>query len=237
MALFGEKYGDTVRVVEIGGPWSLELCAGTHVTRSSEIGLINLVGESSVGSTNRRIESLVGIEAFRDLATERAIVSQLTGTLKTPREHLPERIAELMANLKAAERKIAQYEAGQLAQRVPALVATAHPVGAVTVVAENVGEVATGDDLRSLVTSVRERLGSAASVVALAADVAGKPAVIVATNDASRSAGVKAGAMAKLAAGVLGGGGGGKDDLAQGGGADVAAIPAALDAIVASLGA
>ncbi|HQE47599.1 MAG TPA: alanine--tRNA ligase, partial [Rhodoglobus sp.] len=185
MALFGEKYGDTVRVVEIGGPWSLELCAGTHVTRSSEIGLINLVGESSVGSTNRRIESLVGIEAFRDLATERAIVSQLTGTLKTPREHLPERIAELMANLKAAERKIAQYEAGQLAQRVPALVATAHPVGAVTVVAENVGEVATGDDLRSLVTSVRERLGSAASVVALAADVAGKPAVIVATNDAS----------------------------------------------------
>ena len=237
MALFGEKYGDTVRVVEIGGPWSLELCAGTHVTRSSEIGLINLVGESSVGSTNRRIESLVGIEAFRDLATERAIVSQLTGTLKTPREHLPERIAELMANLKAAERKIAQYEAGQLAQRVPALVATAHPVGAVTVVAENVGEVATGDDLRSLVTSVRERLGSAASVVALAADVAGKPAVIVATNDASRSAGVKAGALAKLAAGVLGGGGGGKDDLAQGGGADVAAIPAALDAIVASLGA
>jgi len=236
MALFGEKYGDTVRVVEIGGPWSLELCAGTHVTRSSEIGLINLVGESSVGSTNRRIESLVGIEAFRDLATERAIVSQLTGTLKTPREHLPERIAELMANLKAAERKIAQYEAGQLAQRVPALVATAHPVGAVTVVAENVGQVATGDDLRSLVTSVRERLGSAASVVALAADVAGKPAVIVATNDASRSAGVKAGALAKLAAGVLGGGGGGKDDLAQGGGADVAAIPAALDAIVASLG-
>ncbi|HOW01454.1 MAG TPA: alanine--tRNA ligase, partial [Rhodoglobus sp.] len=220
MALFGEKYGDTVRVVEIGGPWSLELCAGTHVTRSSEIGLINLVGESSVGSTNRRIESLVGIEAFRDLATERAIVSQLTGTLKTPREHLPERIAELMANLKAAERKIAQYEAGQLAQRVPALVATAHPVGAVTVVAENVGQVATGDDLRSLVTSVRERLGSAASVVALAADVAGKPAVIVATNDASRSAGVKAGALAKLAAGVLGGGGGGKDDLAQGGGAD-----------------
>ncbi len=235
MALFGEKYGDTVRVVEIGGPWSLELCAGTHVTRSSEIGLINLVGESSVGSTNRRIESLVGIEAFRDLATERAIVSQLTGTLKTPREQLPERIAELMANLKAAERKIAQYEAGQLAQRVPALVATAHPVGAVTVVAENVGEVATGDDLRSLVTSVRERLGSAASVVALAADVAGKPAVIVATNDASRSAGVKAGALARLAAGVLGGGGGGKDDLAQGGGADVAAIPAALDAIVASL--
>ena len=236
MALFGEKYGDTVRVVQIGGPWSLELCAGTHVTRSSEIGLINLVGESSVGSANRRIESLVGIEAFRDLAAERAIVSELTSSLKTPREQLPERIAELMASLKAAERKIAQYEAGQLAQRVPALVANARSLGGAIVVAEHIGSVGSADDLRSLVTSVRERLGSAATVVALAADVAGKPAVIVATNDASRSAGVKAGALAKLAAQILGGGGGGKDDLAQGGGSDLAAMPAALDAIVAAIG-
>ncbi len=236
MALFGEKYGDTVRVVEIGGPWSLELCAGTHVGRSSEIGLINLIGESSVGSTNRRVESLVGIEAFRDLAAERAIVSQLTASLKTPREQLPERIADLVASLKAAERTIAQYEAGQLAQRVPALVANARALGALTVVAEHVGAVGSSDDLRALVTAVRERLGSGASVVALAADVAGKPAVIVATNDASRAAGLRAGALAKTAAGILGGGGGGKDDLAQGGGSDLAAIPAALDAIVAALG-
>jgi alanyl-tRNA synthetase len=224
-----------VRVVEIGGPWSLELCAGTHVARSAEIGLINLVSESSVGSTNRRIESLVGIEAFRDLATERAIVSQLTSSLKTPREQLPERIAELMASLKAAERKIAQYESSALAQRVPALVANARTVGAATVVAENVGSVGSADDLRALVTAVRERLGTAGSVVALAADVAGKPAVIVATNEASRAGGAKAGALAKTAAGILGGGGGGKDDIAQGGGTDVAAIGAALDAIVAAL--
>ncbi len=237
MALFGEKYGDTVRVVEIGGPWSLELCAGTHVGRSAEIGLINLVGESSVGSTNRRIESLVGLDAFRDLATERTIVSQLTSTLKTPREQLPDRIAELMANLKAAERKIAQYEQGQLAQRVPAIVANATRVGATTLVAEHVGEVASSDDLRSLVTSVRERLGADASVVALAADVAGKPAVIIATNEASRAGGLKAGALAKAAATVLGGGGGGKDDIAQGGGADLSAIPSALDAVVRAVSA
>ncbi len=235
MALFGEKYGDTVRVVEIGGPWSLELCAGTHVGRSSEIGLINVIGESSVGSTNRRIESLVGIEAFRDLATERAIISHLTSTLKTPREQLPDRIAEVMASLKAAERKIAQFESGLLAQRVPAIVANARSIGSVTAVTEHVGSVGTSDDLRSLVTSVRERLGSDAAVVALAADVDGKPAVIVATNDAARAAGVKAGALAKIAAGVLGGGGGGKDDIAQGGGSDVAAIPAALDAIAAAI--
>ncbi len=237
MALFGEKYGDTVRVVEIGGPWSLELCAGTHVGRSSEIGLINVIGESSVGSTNRRIESLVGIEAFRDLATERAIVSHLTSTLKTPREQLPDRIAELMASLKAAERKIAQFESGQLAQRVPAIVATARSIGSVIAVTEHVGSVGSSDDLRSLVTAVRDRLGSEASVVALAADVDGKPAVIVATNDAARAAGMKAGALAKIAAGVLGGGGGGKDDIAQGGGSDIAAIPAALAAIAAAIAA
>ena len=235
MALFGEKYGDTVRVVEIGGPWSLELCAGTHVARSAEVGLINLVGESSIGSTARRIESLVGLDAFKDLATERAIVSQLTSSLKTPREQLPARVADLMTSLKAAEKRIAQYEAAELAARVPGLVASARQAGGVGSVIENVGAVKTSDELRSLATTVRERLGSAAAVVALAADVAGKPAVIIATNDAARTLGVRAGVLAKLAAGLLGGGGGGRDDLAQGGGSDHSAIPAALDAIRANL--
>lgn len=235
MALFSEKYGDTVRVVEIGGPWSLELCAGTHVARSSEVGLINLVGESSVGSSNRRIESLVGLEAFRDLAAERAIVSELTSSLKTPREQLPDRIASLVADLKAAEKRIAEFEAAQLSQRIPAIVANGRRIGAVTLVAEHVGVLGSADELRSLVTSVRGKLGSDPAVVALAADVGGKPAVIVATNDASRAAGLRAGALAKTAAGVLGGGGGGKDDLAQGGGADVAAIPAALEAITSAV--
>jgi alanyl-tRNA synthetase len=235
MALFGEKYGETVRVVQIGGPWSLELCAGTHVSRSSEIGLINLVSETSVGSANRRIESLVGYEAFRDLAAERAIVNELSSNLKTPRDQLGARVGDLLASLKAAEKRIAQFEAAALSERVPALVASGHTVGKVTLVAQNVGSVASSDELRSLVTSVRERLGNVASVVALAADVSGKPAVIVATNDAARSEGVKAGALAKLAAGVLGGGGGGKDDIAQGGGSDVSAIGAALDAISASV--
>ncbi len=235
MALFTEKYGDTVRVVEIGGPWSLELCAGTHVARSAEVGLINLIGESSVGSSNRRIESLVGLDAFRDLATERAIVSELTSTLKTPREQLPERISSLIAELKAAEKKIAEFEAGLLSQRIPAIVANARQLGGVALITENVGTIASSDDLRSLVIGVRERLGSTASVVALAADVAGKPAVIVATSEAARALELKADAMAKLAAGVLGGGGGGKGDLAQGGGSDVTAIGAALDAISAAV--
>ncbi len=235
MALFGEKYGESVRVVDIGGPWSRELCAGTHVTRSAEVGLINLVSESSIGSTARRIESLVGLEAFKDLATERAIVAQLSSSLKTPREQLPERIADLMGSLRAAEKRIAQYEAVELAGRVPALVASAGRVGAVRLVSEDVGTVGGADDLRSLATAVRERLGSEAAVIALAADVLGKPAVIIAANEAARAAGVRAGALAKLAAGILGGGGGGKDDLAQGGGSDLSAIPTALSAISSSI--
>lgn len=236
MALFGEKYGDVVRVVDIGGPWSRELCAGTHVATSAEIGIINLVSESSVGSTNRRVESLVGLEAFRDLAVERTIVSQLSGSLKTPREQLPEKIADLLANLKAAEKRIQAFEARAVLDKVPALIAAASRRGSVTVVAEDAGTLNSADDLRLLVTTVRERLGSDPAVVALAAQAGGKPVVIVATNQAARDAGANAGTLAKTAAGVLGGGGGGKADLAQGGGIDAAAIPAALSAVVSAIG-
>ncbi|TFC04325.1 alanine--tRNA ligase [Cryobacterium adonitolivorans] len=231
MALFGEKYGETVRVVDIGGPWSRELCAGTHVASSAEIGMINLVSEASVGSTNRRVESLVGLEAFRDLAAERAIVSQLTSNLKTPREQLPAKIMDLMQSLKAAEKKIASFEARALSDRVPALVAQAGRIGDLTVVAEDLGTLNSADDVRMLVTGTRERLGDDPAVVALAATVGDKPVVIVATNAAARDAGQKAGALAKQLAGILGGGGGGKDDLAQGGGTKVDLIPEALSTL------
>jgi alanyl-tRNA synthetase len=231
MALFGEKYGETVRVVDIGGPWSRELCAGTHVSSSAEIGLINLVSESSVGSTNRRVESLVGLEAFRDLAAERALVSQLSGSLKTPKEQLPDRIAELVANLKAAEKKIAAFEARGLSERLPALALTAHRVGPVSLVAEHLGELGSPNDVRTLVTQLREQLGASPAVVALGAVVGGKPAIVVATNQGARDAGLKAGVLVRVAAGVLGGNGGGKDDLAQGGGVDATALGDALAAI------
>jgi len=235
MALFGEKYGDRVRVVDIGGPWSRELCAGTHVSSSAEIGMINLTSEASVGSTNRRVEALVGLEAFRDLAAERALVSQLTANLKTPREQLPDRISELVQSLKAAEKKIAAFESRALSERIPALVAAQARAGSVTVVAQDLGVLNSADDVRMLVTGTRERLGVDPAVVALAAIVGDKPVVIVATNQGARDAGQKAGALAKQVAGILGGGGGGKDDLAQGGGTDVDAIPAALAAVIATV--
>lgn len=236
MALFGEKYGDVVRVVDIGGPWSRELCAGTHVRTSAEVGMINLIGESSVGATNRRVESLVGIEAFRQFAAERALVGELTSSLKTRPEQLVDRVGELVANLKAAEKKIQAYEAKALNERVPALAATAVRTGKVLLVAEHVGGLGSGDELRALALSVRTQLGDAASVVALTAEVGGKPLAIVATSPAARESGANAGALAKRMAGVLGGGGGGKPDLAQGGGTDVTAIPAALAAVRDELG-
>jgi len=235
MALFGEKYGDTVRVVDIGGPWSRELCAGTHVSRSSEIGLINLIGESSIGSSNRRVEALVGTTAFREFAAERALVSELTATLKTPKELLPQRIGELLEQLKSAERAMAKVASAALTERVPALVGQAKQVGKLNAVIANVGQLDSIDGIRQLVTDVRDRLGTAASVVVLGAVVDGKAAVVAATNDAARVADVKAGSLAKIAAGILGGGGGGRDDMAQGGGPSVDKIDAALSAIAKEL--
>ncbi|MBO3664268.1 alanine--tRNA ligase [Microbacterium stercoris] len=235
MALFGEKYGETVRMVDIGGPWSRELCGGTHVRTSAEIGLINLVGESSVGASNRRVEALVGLDAFRELTAERALVAELTASLKAPKDQLAARIAELSANLKAAEKKIAAFEAQALAGRVPALAQSAQRVGAVNLVAETVGQVGSADDVRSLATSVRDRLGSEAAVVALTGTAGDKVFAVVLTNEAARAAGAKAGVLVKAALEALGGRGGGKDDMAQGAGSDASAIPAALDAVRAHL--
>jgi alanyl-tRNA synthetase len=235
MALFGEKYGEKVRMVDIGGPWSRELCGGTHVASSAEVGLISLIGESSVGASNRRVEALVGLDAFRELTAERALVSELSASLKAPKDQLPARIAELTASLKAAEKKIAAYEARALADRVPALAQTAQRAGSVNLVAENVGQVGSADDLRSLATSVRERLGSDAAVVALTATAGEKVLAVVATNDAARAAGAKAGALVKTLLEQLGGRGGGRDDLAQGAGSETSGIAAALGGLRAQL--
>ncbi|MDO5053224.1 MAG: alanine--tRNA ligase [Pseudoclavibacter sp.] len=234
-ALFGEKYGEIVRVVDIGGPWSRELCGGTHVAHSSEIGLINLIGESSVGSSNRRVESLVGREAFRDFAAERAIVQSLSAGLKVPRSELEQRVQGLLASLKQAEKRIAELEAAQLAQRAPQLAEAATRTGRVRLAAAQLGEVRSGDDVRQLATAVRERLGSEPAVVALGGLAGGRPLVLVAANPAARELGVRAGALVKLASGLLGGGGGGRDDLAQGGGQDASRLGEALDAIAREL--
>jgi alanyl-tRNA synthetase len=231
MALFGEKYGDTVRVVDIGGPWSRELCAGTHVSRSSEVGLINLISESSIGSTNRRIEALVGTAAFSEFAAERALVAELTSSLKTPKDQLVGRVADLVEQLKQAEKSIATFSAAALGERVPALVAQAEEIGGITLVLANIGSVDSNDALRKLAIDVRDKSNGKPTVVALGAVIDGKGAVVIATNEASRDNGQSAGAYAKVAATVLGGGGGGRDDIAQGGGPEAESLDEALSHI------
>ncbi|MET1152761.1 alanine--tRNA ligase [Arthrobacter sp.] len=235
MALFGEAYGDTVRVVEIDGAWSRELCGGTHVEATSQIGSLTLLGEASVGSGNRRVEAFVGMEAFRHMAAERALVTELSEMLKVPGAQLPERISATLAKLKSVEKELDKLRKEQLAASAASLVSQAQDVAGIRLLAHNVGGLNGADDLRSLALDLRTRLGSEPVTVAMTGVANGRPLILVATNEAARAAGVKAGALVKIAAGVLGGGGGGKDDVAQGGGADAAKIDEALAAVTAAV--
>ena len=231
MSLFGEKYGDVVRVVEIGGDFSRELCGGTHVGTSAEIGSLSLLTESSVGSGNRRVEALVGLNSFNHLAAERTLVNQLTGLMKVQSSaDLPEKINQTLAKLKAAEKELAQLRREKLQAEAGKLLENAQTIGAVRVLAHDAGEL-DANGVRELALDLRSRFGSEAAVVAVAGVSNGRPVILVATTEGARVAGVKAGALVRVAAGVLGGGGGGKDDVAQGGGQDASKIGAALDAV------
>ena len=235
VALFGETYDESVRVIEIGGPWSRELCGGTHVSRSSQIGLVSIIGEASVGSGSRRIEALVGIEAFRSLATERALVSRLAEALKSPREQLEERLAGTIEDLRAAQRKLAAIQSAALAEQIPSYFAAAKSVGNVKLAAVSIGAVESVDDLRQIATGLRDRFGETGGVAAIFGEVANKPMVVIAATKRAQSTGAKAGALVRVASAILGGGGGGKDDIAQGGGADLSKISEAILAVEKAL--
>ncbi|OFQ63925.1 alanine--tRNA ligase [Rothia sp. HMSC061E04] len=231
MSLFGEKYGDVVRVVEIGGEFSRELCGGTHVGSSAEIGSLTLLTEGSVGSGNRRVEALVGLDSFNHLAAERTLVNQLTGLMKVQSSaDLPEKINQTLAKLKAAEKELAQLRREKLQAEAGKLLENAQTIGSVRVLAHDAGEL-DANGVRELALDLRSRFGSEAAVVAVVGVANGRPVILVATNEGAREDGVKAGALVRVAAGVLGGGGGGKDDIAQGGGQDASKIGAALDAV------
>ncbi|RLZ02927.1 alanine--tRNA ligase [Kocuria tytonicola] len=232
MSLFGEKYGDEVRVVEMNGPWSRELCGGTHVGSTAQLGSLSLVSEQSVGSGNRRLEALVGLNSFNHLAAERTLVNQLTGMLKVQSSaELPERLAATLEKLKETERQLAGLRQQQLQAQAGQLARDAERVGAVTAVLHDAGEIDSADALRTLALDLRSRLGSEAAVAAVTGVANGRPLVVVAVNDAARQAGLAAGQLVRTAATTLGGGGGGKPDVAQGGGSDPARIPDALEAL------
>ncbi|MDL5157968.1 alanine--tRNA ligase [Actinomycetospora termitidis] len=241
MMLFGEKYGDRVRVVDMG-EYSRELCGGTHVARTGELGMVKVITEGSVGSGVRRVEALVGLDAFRYLNREHVLVSQLAEQLKAPAEELPERISGIVDRLRAAEKELENVRAREVLASAGALAEGADDVGGIALVAARTPDGVGGGDLRTLASDVRGRLGDRPGVVALFAPDDDKLSFVVATTAAARDRGLAAGDLVKTFAPAVGGRGGGKADLAQGGGSPSggpagmdAGIGAAIDALRAQV--
>ena len=229
MALFGEKYGDHVRVVSVGD-WARELCGGTHVHRSGQLGLVKLLSESSIGAGVRRVEALVGADAYQFLAREHVLLNSLTQIIKGARvDELPSRVNDLVTKMKDIEKELASLRTSAALQGAGKLIESAKDLSGTSFISGSLADGIAADSLREIALDLRAR--SSKSVVALTSVVEGKVVLVVAVSEAARSSQVKAGALVKVASAILGGGGGGKDDFAQGGGMDSAKIPEAMKAI------
>ncbi|HEY1179633.1 MAG TPA: alanine--tRNA ligase [Phytomonospora sp.] len=230
LALFGETYDEEVRVVEIGGEWSRELCGGTHVAHSSQIGPLVVTAESSVGSGQRRIEAATGIEAYQYLARERDLVTRISEELGAPRGELAERISALVKRLKDAERA-----SEKLTERLLGADAAEHASRAVDVA--GVAFVALQDDAqdsRKLSQSIRDHIAQTRpGVVAVAAAKGGKASLVVTVNAAAKALGLSAKELVKAA---FSGRGGGSDDVAQGGGAPASEAKTLLSTVGEQVG-
>ncbi|MBL7493191.1 alanine--tRNA ligase [Frankia sp. AgB1.9] len=239
MALFGEKYGERVRVVDVGD-YSRELCGGTHVARSAQLGAVKLLSESSISAGTRRVEGLVGLDAFRYLAREHLLVSQLSGLLKVRADELPDRVSDIVTRLRDAERELERVRGEAVLAGAAGLANSAVDVGGVALVAAEAPNGTSPDDLRKLVLDVRGRLIDRPAIVAAASAGGERAFLVVATTEGSRGRGLKAGDLVKAASAELGGSGGGKPDVAQGGGTDVSGVGRALakvrDLVAASTG-
>jgi alanyl-tRNA synthetase len=227
LALFGEKYGDAVRVVEVGD-YARELCGGTHAARSGQLGLVKLLSESSIGSGTRRVEGLVGLDAYAYLAREHVLLAQLATAFKVPAEEVPERVAATVGRLREVEKELEQLRAREVLQRAGELAAAAMDVSGVAFVGVEAPAGTPGDLVRSLALDVRGRLPAQRPAAVLVAAGGERVALVAAVNDAGRALGLSASALLREAAAAVGGKGGGKDDVAQGGGSDPAGIPDAL---------
>jgi alanyl-tRNA synthetase len=236
MALFGENYPEEVRVVEIGGPFSIELCGGTHVGSSAQIGPVTILGESSVGSGVRRVEAYVGLDSFRHLAKERALMAGLASSLKVPSDEVPGRVANLVERLRAAEKELDRMRLASARAAAVNAAAGAEEIGGVRMVAQRMAGGMSAADLRTLVGDIRGKLGSDPAVVALIAE-GDDDAVpfVVAVNAAAQDRGLRANDLVKQLGGPVNGRGGGKTDLAQGSGKGAAGIDAALAALRAAV--
>ncbi|MGW5451283.1 alanine--tRNA ligase [Nocardia sp. NPDC003979] len=231
MALFGENYGDEVRVVEIGGPFSMELCGGTHVDHSSQIGPITVLGESSVGSGVRRVEAFVGLDSYKYLAKERALLAGVASSLKVPSEEVPGRVEQLVERLKVAEKELERTKIAAVLASAGTFAEQAERVGSVRLVAAAAPEGASAGDLRTLATDIRGRLGSDPAIVVLLGNVDGKAPFVVTVNKAAQDLGFKAGDLVASFGPSIAGRGGGKPEMAQGSGSDPSGIPNGLTSV------
>jgi len=232
MALFGEKYGDEVRVVEVGD-YARELCGGTHVARSGQLGLVKILNESSIGSGVRRVEALVGIDAFGFLAKEHLLVSRLAELFRVPGDQVADRVEQTVTALRDAEKELEKMRAQLVLGGAATLAAQAKDVRGVAFVGTEAPEGAAGNDVRTLAQEIRGKIDAARpAVVAVAARSNGKASLIVALNGAARDRGLSA---ADLVKGALSGRGGGNADLAQGGGLPADQVPALLAAVEAAV--
>jgi len=235
MALFGEKYGDQVRVVSIGD-WAKELCGGTHVTRSGQLGLVKLLSESSIGAGVRRVEALVGHDAYKFLAKEHVLLNSLTEIIKGVRaEELPQRISELVEKMKVMEKELSAVRSAKALASVAALVKNAKSIGQLNLLTAQLDNEVSVDDMRSIAIDLRNKLKSGVVVLATINNL--KPILVAAASPEAIKLGVKAGELIKIGSTVLGGGGGGKDDFAQGGGTESKLIDKALGEIVKTISA
>jgi len=228
-ALFGEKYGDIVRMVEIGdGSYSRELCGGTHVRSTAEIGLFKILSEGSSASNVRRIEAVTGPEGVRLLRERDAVLAEVEDTLRQPADHAVEAIAALRAEVKEAAKRTSEpaVDPAALAERAGA-------VDGAQVLTEVV-DAADAKALMDIADRVKGKLGDTAAIV-LGTAVDGRVHLVAAVTPALVQRGVKAGEVVKAAAQVAGGGGGGRDTMAQAGGRDPDKLPDAIAAARAAI--
>ena len=223
VALFGETYDESVRVVQIGGPWSRELCGGTHVSRSAQIGLVSITNESSVGSGSRRIEANVGLDAIEAFNRDRFLLQSIAEQLKTSPQNSPERLEGLLVELRDAQKALQKYESLALLSQVSSLISSVEIIGSSKAIFAKV-EASSSESLRELLINLRDRTSAENSVICLATVIEGKPVLMVSVSSSAQTSGVKAGDLVRVGSAVLGGGGGGKADLAQGGGVDAAKL-------------
>ncbi len=229
IALFGEKYGDQVRVVSVGD-WAKELCGGTHVARSGQLGLVKLLSESSIGAGVRRVEALVGHDAYQYLAREHVLLNSLTEIIKGARaDELPQRISELVEKMKSMEKELSAVRSAKALAATSQIANKAKKVRDINLIVEQLESEIAVDDMRSIAINLREKVKS--GVVVLSTINNGKPLLVAAVSPGAIKLGIKAGDLIKIGSATLGGGGGGKDDFAQGGGVDVSAISKALTEI------